>query len=798
MNDNTMSIVDEVQRRQTLAQRESGAFASLSEIYVPVKLENKVIGVLGGESFELNAFTEQDQKLLETLAGHVASAIQKIRLLEAKIEYEAKLEALHLHTSKLADAESIEEISDYTMEAMETSLGFTWISMSVVEDNILLGGITSRVGFPKREYQDLRHANDPGIGPRAIRTGETQLVNDVRKDVDYVGTHMDDSMLSKLPESIQKVILHNREVSDGKWASLSEIEVPVKIGQTVVALLSAESLELNSFTEQDKNLLETLANHVASAMMRFKASEDSARAQKNYLAILEGAADPITVTNKDSILYANKQAAELFGYNPSDMTGLLINDLLAPEHKQMVSDRAASRLLNQRVPNEYEVNIQRPDGTIIPTEFHLSVIEYQEELATLNFIRDISERKRTEARLSALHSMALELSYTESVEEIVETTFHIMREILEFPIFSFHLLENTGLVTVGTDGMLTLDRVFPLTGKGVTTRAAREARTILLGDVRLDPDYIQGSTLTRSELAVPILLENSVLGVLNVESTQLDAFTGEDTQLVEVLAQNVGSALSRLRGAEDRKELEREILVQQVHVEQEKELGRLKNQFISTATHELRTPVTSILGFLELVLDYSSQDLPDTVRKDLNVVFRNAMRLVELTNDLLDVQRITSGRFIVNLEQVDLVNTLNEVIEELTPMFVEKNQVLLVDAPSDLSVQVDEIRISQLFINLLRNANKFTPVEGNITVKVEPEETHVQISVKDSGIGLSEEDIGKLFKPFPAIRHGENVSSTGLGLAICKGIVDLHNGDIWVESDGLGKGCTFFVRIPVG
>ena len=798
MDDNILLKLGDEVRNMQLASRKSGKRLSHSEVCVPVKIEDQVIGVLNAESLELNAFTLQDQKLLETLAGHVASAIQKIRLLDAKIQYETKLEALHLHTSRLADAISIEEISDYTIEAMETTLGFTWISMVIVEDNFFKEGIISRDGSRSKAESDLQHTDGIGIGPRAVRTGETQLVNDTRKDMDYVGTWMDDNKLSKLPENIRKIILHNREHGGGEWGSLSEIEVPVKIGQTVVALLGAESLELNAFTEQDKNLLETLANHVASALMRLKASEDRVRAQKNYQSILEGAADPITVTNKDSILYANKQAAELFGYNPSDMTGLLINDLLAPEHKQMVSDRAARRLLNQRVPNEYEVNIQRPDGTIIPTEFHLSVIEYQEELATLNFIRNISERKRTEARLSALHSMALELSYTESVEEIVETTFHIMREILEFPIFSFHLLENTGLVTVGTDGMPTLDMVFPLTGKGVTTRAAREARTILLGDVRLDPDYIQGSTHTRSELAVPILVENHVLGVLNVESTQLDSFTGDDTQLMEVLAQNVGSALSRLRGAEDRKELEREILVQQVQVEQEKELGLLKNQFISTATHELRTPVTSILGFLELVLNYSSQDLPDSVRKDLNVVFRNAMRLVELTNDLLDVQRITSGKFVVNLEQVDLMNMLNEVVEELSPLFAEKQQVLVVDAPSDLSVQVDEIRISQLFINLLRNANKFTPAEGNISLTVEPFERHVQISVKDSGIGLSEEDIGKLFKPFPAIRHGENVSSTGLGLAICKGIVDLHNGDIWVESDGLGKGCTFFVRIPVG
>ena len=232
-------------------------------------------------------------------------------------------------------------------------------------------------------------------------------------------------------------------------------------------------------------------------------------------------------------------------------------------------------------------------------------------------------------------------------------------------------------------------------------------------------------------------------------------------------------------------------------MEQADELDRMKNQFIATATHELRTPVTSIIGFLELVLDYSSEELPDSIRNDLSIVFRNAMRLVDMTNDLLDVQRMTSGRFEILLEEVELINTLNEVVEELTPLFDDKQQTLIVNAPNKLKVAVDETRISQLLINILRNANKFTPEEGTIEITVEPVESYVQISVKDSGIGLSEEDIGKLFKPFPFIQHEVEVSSTGLGLAISKGIVDMHNGEIWAESEGKGMGSTFFIKIPI-
>ncbi len=218
---------------------------------------------------------------------------------------------------------------------------------------------------------------------------------------------------------------------------------------------------------------------------------------------------------------------------------------------------------------------------------------------------------------------------------------------------------------------------------------------------------------------------------------------------------------------------------------------------MNTATHELRTPVTSILGYLELILSDPIREIPADIRQDLKVVIRNANRLATFTNDLLDVQRLTSGKFDIKLKPVDLVNTINETLGELSHMFNEKQQVVDLVSPKELIVDVDELRISQLFINLLRNANKYTPEKGNITVTVEPSYDHVLISVKDTGVGLSEEDMGKLFAPFPEIRPRLGVTSTGLGLAICKGIIDLHHGEIWVESDGPDKGSTFHVKLPL-
>ncbi len=162
-------------------------------------------------------------------------------------------------------------------------------------------------------------------------------------------------------------------------------------------------------------------------------------------------------------------------------------------------------------------------------------------------------------KLSALHSFVLELSYLESKEEVVQTTFRIMREVLGFQFSSFQLLENENLVTVGTNDSSDLGTVFPISGRGITTKAVREERTIRLGDVRDDPDFIRVSTDSRSELAVPIFSDNRILGVLNVESLQLNAYSDNDARLLEILAQNVGASLSRVSAIEEKMKLESDL-----------------------------------------------------------------------------------------------------------------------------------------------------------------------------------------------------------------------------------------------
>ncbi len=397
-------------------------------------------------------------------------------------------------------------------------------------------------------------------------------------------------------------------------------------------------------------------------------------------------------------------------------------------------------------------------------------------------------------RLSALHSFALELDLAESVDEVVETSFRIMSDTFGYKFSTFQILEERGLVTVGSSFDSDIGTVLSLSGIGFTVKAAREQRTILSGDVRGDSDYLQVSPDSRSELVVPIKAEDRVLGVLNVESLQLDAFTADDARLMEILAQNVGATLTRIRIAEDKRELERQVLVKQVQVEQEQNMALLKTRFMSTATHELRTLLSSIMGYTELI-QMNEMNLTDTQRKYFEVIQRNVQRLTKLTDDLLEQQRLEEGRISVVFDPVNVLELVEMFRSEFIPIMAAKNQTLRVNCV-DVVVGMDRLRVMQVLVNLLSNASKFSPDGAEIVVDVVETGDGVRFSVTDLGVGIGEDDIGRLFTPFPGILVEGNVSGTGLGLSISRGIVDLHGGEIWCESDGKGMGCRFSFTIP--
>jgi signal transduction histidine kinase/DNA-binding response OmpR family regulator len=220
-------------------------------------------------------------------------------------------------------------------------------------------------------------------------------------------------------------------------------------------------------------------------------------------------------------------------------------------------------------------------------------------------------------------------------------------------------------------------------------------------------------------------------------------------------------------------------------------LERAKSEFVATASHELRSPLTSIKGFVELL---AATELPDRQREFLDIILLSTNRLVDLVNDLLDVARVEAGQLEIQRRPIAVAEAVREVATLMAPRFREKSQELKLDiAPALPVAYADPARVRQIVTNLLTNAHLYTPAEGTVTVSVGAAGEDVLLSVADTGRGMTPEQVDRIFERF--YRAEASGSGTGLGLSIVKSLVDLHEGTIDVTSR-VGVGTTVTVRLP--
>jgi len=543
---------------------------------------------------------------------------------------------------------------------------------------------------------------------------------------------------------------------------------------------------------------------------RIHAEEAIKAEQQRAQTILETVSVPMIISRlSDSIvLYAN-QALSQFRHVPlEELIGAHTMDYFVNPDDRV---RLVEILKEQGQTTDFETQLKRKDGTISSVLLSARIINYQNELCVLTTYVDITDRILAEesvakraAELQTVAKVSTTTATTLEPDRLLQAVVDLTKE--QFGLYHAHIYLvneswNTLLLAAGAGevgrAMVADNWSIPLNHpSSIVASAAQNKKFIIANDVYRDKDssFLSNRLLpnTRSEMAVPMIVGEKVLGVFDVQSDVADHFTEEDANIYTTLAAQVAIALQNAR-----------LYVEQAAtVNQLRELDKLKSSFLANMSHELRTPLNSILGFADVMLEGIDGKLTDYMDNDLRLIQKNGQHLLHLINDVLDMAKIESGRMNLNPEKFKIHEIFDEVTSITSTLANEKNLPLLIDGDSDKEVEIfaDRTRLRQVMINLVNNAIKFTEA-GKITLHVIPEEgARVIISVKDTGIAIPPEKLEVVFQEFTQVDSSatRKVGGTGLGLPISRRLVELHGGRLWAESTGVeGEGSTFYVELPL-
>jgi PAS domain S-box-containing protein len=550
-------------------------------------------------------------------------------------------------------------------------------------------------------------------------------------------------------------------------------------------------------------------------MERRRGEEELRESEERFRRLSEASIEGIIIHDRGVVLDVSNRFATMFGYEVEELIGRNVLDFLpAPDWLHVILERVRT---GSEQP--YEMVGLRKDGTRISVEIHARSAVYHGRQARVAAVRDITERKLLEqqtmqlmqeqaaraaaelagerAALLAEASRVLGTSF--DYETTLETLAHLavprladfctvdmaegdgvfrrlgvahaveggetlLRQLDKFTVDD--LSERHPLIRVLTSGEPVLVREVTMAGMEAVEMPKDRLETLR----KLDP---------RSLICVPLLASGRILGAVTFVSTVSGRrFDTDDLAIAEELARRAGLAVENAR----------------LFREAQAATGA-RDEMLGIVAHDLRNPLNTIMMAADLVME-----LPPTAnalagRRSLEMIRRAADRMNRLIQDLLDVKRIEGGRLAVEPRPQSVTTVVNEAIEMLRPLATGGSLTLCADVPAELpQALIDPPRIHQVLSNLVGNSIKFTPAGGSITVRAEPWESEVRITVIDTGPGIAAEQLPHLFGRYWQANRRDR-RGIGLGLAIAKGIVEAHNGRIWVEST-VGQGSRFHFTVP--
>ena len=337
-------------------------------------------------------------------------------------------------------------------------------------------------------------------------------------------------------------------------------------------------------------------------------------------------------------------------------------------------------------------------------------------------------------------------------------------------------------------------------GEGVTGKVAQTGKPMIIDDLSKEPSYIPDLEPALSEICVPMVIDGKVVGVIDSEETRAGVFTGRHLEVLSTIAAMASGKLKLIREAEQaqlrNRELERTRRRLENARQQAESANRVKNAFLGTLSHELRTPMNGVIGMGELLLHTGLNEKQENF---VTVLLASARSLTGLVDDLLDISMIEAGELRLALAPLDLVAMAQSMVSVFEATEIARRIDLTLDCDAGLEGNWygDEKRIRQVLSNLVNNAVKFTG-EGEVTVTLRDLGEAVRFEVSDNGPGVPQDQLQAIFDRFQQVEEHESRrhGGVGIGLNICRQLVTAMRGRIGVDSEE-GRGATFWFEIPL-
>jgi PAS domain S-box-containing protein len=560
------------------------------------------------------------------------------------------------------------------------------------------------------------------------------------------------------------------------------------------------------YTKDDLHIVERFAQLVVLTISAHKAEDASKKSAARYRELTESISDIFFALDKNlNYTYWNGATEKLTGIkaedalhkNLVDVSSNTRNTIIQKTYKKVIKTKNPVRL------EEVELENGKVDGF-----FDIEVYPSRDGISV--FVKDVTERKKIREEIEYLNKQLLsiiemdqQIASSLELDGLLSRVCELVIEMLDLKMAWVGLVEK-GSHEIRPAAWSGFEKGYLINtkmtyddseyAKGPTGTATREKRAVIQNNIRTDQKFKpwREEAIKRgylSSAAIPLICRGNVLGTVNVYSAKEGFFNDSVVEVLKNYANRVAIAIENARLYEETRRA----------YEGLKAVDSLKDEMLSNVSHELKTPVTIMSGFLELFLSSEFGEITDEQRDVIETIKRNTRRLIRLIENLVTLRGLEFHEISLEREIIFPNEMLEEVIEE-TKNFIERKDLSFeYDIQDDLPlIRGDKYKIVQVVFNLIDNAIKFTPPGGEIKIKAKSLRKNIKISVEDTGIGIFEEEIPNIFKRFYQIDGSttRKYSGTGIGLTISKDIVEAHGGKITVKTKH-STGCIFSFTIPI-